>query len=143
MHVSEVMTKPVVTIGLDESVRDIKEVFENTRIRHILVVDEGRLFGVVSERDLLKSMSPCLEDHLYTTRDLALLNQRVDQIVIRNPFSLNFNAGVHELINIFKNKRIGCIPIVDDNAVPVGIVTRSDIFRNFDKICAVYFDRED
>ncbi len=92
MHVSEVMTKPVVTIGLDESVRDIKEVFENTRIRHILVVDKGRLFGVVSERDLLKSMSPCLEDHLYTTRDLALLNQRVHQIVIRNPFSLNFNA---------------------------------------------------
>ncbi len=143
MKVSEIMTKPVVTIGLDDNIRDIETFFAETKIRHILVVEEGELIGLVSERDLLRSMSPSIESLIYTTRDLAALTKPVHQIVTRNPISLNMNAGIGEVINIFKTTRIGCIPIVDDNKRPVGIITRSDIFRYFDEICAVYFQKED
>jgi acetoin utilization protein AcuB len=88
-------------------------------------------------------MSPSIDALIYTTRDLAALNKPVHQIVTRKPISLNMNAGIDEVINIFKNTRIGCIPIVDDNNIPVGIITRSDVFRHFDEICAVYFQKED
>jgi len=143
MKVSEIMTKPVVTIGLDDNVREVETFFAQSKIRHILVVEEGELVGLVSERDLLRSMSPNIESLIYTTRDLAALSKPVHQIVTRTPISLNLNAGIHEVINIFKSTRIGCIPIVDDSNIPVGIITRSDVFRHFDDICAVYFQKED
>jgi acetoin utilization protein AcuB len=143
MKVSEIMTKPVVTIGLDDNVKEIENFFAQSMIRHILVVEEGELIGLVSERDLLRSMSPNIESLIYTTRDLAALSKPVHQIVTRTPISLNLNAGINEVINIFKTTRIGCIPIVDDNNIPVGIITRSDVFHHFDEICAVYFQKED
>lgn len=142
MNISEIMTQPVLTVGLDDSVSDIEEIFIKSKVRHILVVEEGELFGVVSERDLLRAMNPYLEARIYTTRDLAALNQRVHQIVIRKPIALNVNASIDDVINTFKNIRVGCIPILDDNNWPVGVVTRGDIFKFFDEICACYYRRD-
>ena len=138
MKISEIMTKPVVTIGLDDAVYEIKEIFSHRKIRHIIVVEEAELFGVVSERDLLRALSPSLESHVYNTRDMAKLNQRIHEIVTRQPISLPINACIFDVIDTFKTKRVGCIPIVDENNTPVGIITRSDIFRHFDQISAAY-----
>jgi acetoin utilization protein AcuB len=138
MKVSKIMSKPVMTVLLDDLLLDVKEIFDQKKIRHILVIEENKLFGVISERDLLKAISPHLQTHVYTPRDVATLNKRVHQCMTRKPIFLRQDAEISDAINLFKAQRIGCIPVVDDKDIPVGIVTRGDILKNFDEICAVY-----
>jgi acetoin utilization protein AcuB len=134
MNISEIMSSPIKSVTLDDFLKDVKDIFDSNDIRHLIVIEEGELIGIVSERDLLKNISPYLYSNVYTTRDLATLNQRVINIVTRNPKFLNLQASVAEAIELFNTVRIGCIPIVDENHLPVGIVTRGDIIRNFYRI---------
>ena len=134
MNITEIMSSPVKSVTLDEFLKEVKEIFDNNDIRHLIVIEEGELFGIVSERDLLKNISPYLNSNVYTTRDVATLNQRVINIVTRNPKYLTKNDSVEEAIALFNSHRIGCIPVVDENHQPIGIVTRGDIIRHFYKI---------
>ena len=52
----------------------------------------------------------------------------------RNPKFLSNKDNVEDAIALFNSNRIGCIPIVDEKNIPIGIVTRGDIIRNFYKI---------
>lgn len=135
MRISEIMSQPAVTVELDDALGDVKEIFEQTRIRHVLVCDEGKLFGVLSERDLLRTISPFASTDFYNHRDLATLSRPVHHIVTRKPRYLPHDAEVRAAIEMFQGHHIGCIPVVDDDGVPVGIVTRGDVIRHFDAIC--------
>lgn len=134
MNITEIMSTPIITVTLDNFLKEVKEIFDNNDIRHLIVIEEGTLIGIVSDRDLLKNISPYVNSHVYTTRDLATLNQRVQHILTRHPKTLTVHASVNDAIDLFNTFRIGCIPIVDDENVPLGIVTRGDIIRNFYKI---------
>jgi acetoin utilization protein AcuB len=129
MKISQIMKSPVVSVELDDPLKLVKEIFDGSGFRHLLVCEFGRLVGVISERDLLRAISPHVSTHVYTTRDLATLNQHVHQIVKRHPLSLKSTASVGDAVRLFNGNRIGCIPVVDETQKPLGIVTRSDILQ--------------
>lgn len=132
MKISQIMKSPVVSVELDDPLKLVKEIFDGSGFRHLLVCEFGQLVGVISERDLLRAISPHVNTHVYTTRDLATLNQRVHQIVKRQPHHLPVHASVGDAVRLFNGNRIGCIPVVDEARRPVGLVTRSDILRALD-----------
>lgn len=135
MQVRQIMHVPVVTVQLDDFLREVNTIFEANVVHHVIVVEQGRLLGVIGERDLLRAISPYVNTHVYTTRDLATLNQRVHQIVHRHPMVLHQDATVQDAIGLFNAYPIGCIPVVDADDVPVGMLTRTDIVRHFFAIC--------
>jgi acetoin utilization protein AcuB len=129
MGVERIMSRSVVTVSMDDSLSRIKEVFDRHGFHHVLVVEDGRLVGVVSDRDLLKALSPHLGKASETARDLASLNKRAHQIMSRELVTLGAGASLHEAIETFNQNRISCIPIVDAGGRPVGIVSWRDILR--------------
>ena len=129
MIVHAIMSTRVVTVELDDRIEIVKEIFDKLRFHHVLVVEEGRLFGVVSDRDLLKALSPNLGKDSETARDAATLNKRVHQIMTRKPMTLRPQASVREAIDLFLAHRISCIPIIEDDGKPVGIISWRDILR--------------
>jgi acetoin utilization protein AcuB len=129
MRVDKVMSTPVVTVGMDDSLWVVKHIFDNTRFHHLLVVESGKLFGVISDRDLLKSLSPYIGTAAETRRDTATLNKRVHRIMTRKPVTLTPSSGIYDAIKVFNDKNISCIPIVDDKSQPVGILSWRDILK--------------
>ena len=129
MSVERIMSTIVVTVEMDDSLRTVKEIFDNTRFHHLLVVESGKLFGVVSDRDLLKALSPHIGTVSETASDAASLNKRVHQIMTRKPVVLGQNAGIFDAIEIFNNHNISCVPVVDDGFKPVGIISWRDILK--------------
>ena len=123
------MSKNVVAVEMDDSLRIVKRIFGNTRFHHLLVVEFGKLVGVISDRDLLKALSPYIGTLDETNRDRASLNKRVHQIMTRKPVVLRQNARIVDAIEIFKNKKISCIPVVDDHFKPIGIISWRDILK--------------
>ena len=123
------MSTSIVTVELDDSLRVVKDIFDNKLFHHLLVVESGKLFGVISDRDLLKNLSPNIGTIAETVKDMAALNKKVHQIMTRKPITLTSKAGVYDAIETFNNNDISCIPIVDDKRKPIGIISWRDILK--------------
>ena len=129
MILEKIMSTHVVTVGLDDSLREIKEIFDHGKIHHLLVEEKGQLYGVISDRDLWRAISPNLGTPFESSRDAATLNKRAHHIMTRKPISLHREADIFEAIAIFNKHSISCIPIVTDEGRIVGIITWRDILR--------------
>lgn len=132
MSVEKIMSTPVVTVEMDDSLKMIKEIFDNTHFHHLIVVDSGKIFGVLSDRDLLKALSPNIGTAAETTRDTATLKKSAHQIMTRKPVTLGSNAGIYDAVEIFNHHNISCIPVVDDENKPVGIISWRDILKELE-----------
>jgi acetoin utilization protein AcuB len=133
MNVRQIMSSKPVTVEMDDSLRTVKEIFDHLHFHHLVVVEEGRLYGVISDRDLLKALSPNLGTAAESSRDAATLNKRVHQVMTRKPITLHPDASLMEAINVFNTHRISCIPIVDHEHRPVGLLSWRDIFRSMQR----------
>lgn len=134
MSIENIMSKNVVTVKMDDSLKLIKNIFDNTRFHHLLVIEEDILMGVISDRDLLKTISPNIGTAAETQRDTETLNKRAHQIMTRNPVCLGLDAGINEAIKIFNSHNISCIPVINSFNQPVGIISWRDILRSLE-IC--------
>jgi acetoin utilization protein AcuB len=95
----------------------------------LLVVERGKLIGVISDRDLLKAISPKVGTAAESEKDAATLNKRVHQIMTRNPLTLPPDATMMDAVNLFNTHRVSCIPIVNSDRIPVGVLSWRDILR--------------
>jgi acetoin utilization protein AcuB len=129
MIIEKLMSKPIVTVEMDDSLKVVKHIFEHAKFHHLLVVEKDVLYGVISDRDLLKAISPHIGTPNETPHDMVTLNRKVHQIMTRKPITLPPQADVYAAIKIFNQHSISCIPIVDDKGKPIGIVTCRDILR--------------
>lgn len=126
----DIMTTRVVTVEMDDRLEVVKDIFDTMRFHHLLVVDEHKkLSGVVSDRDLLRALSPYVGSAAETARDQATLNKRVHQIMSRRPITLREQSATAQAVNLLLAHRISCIPIVDDQNRPVGIVSWRDLLK--------------
>jgi acetoin utilization protein AcuB len=132
MLIERIMSKPVVTVTLDDTLRVVKQIFDNAKFHHLLVVEDGKLHGVISDRDLLKSISPFIGTVQETAHDKYTLNKKVHQVMSRKPITLTPLADVYEAISLFNQHSISCIPIVSEKGAPVGIVSWRDILRTIE-----------
>jgi acetoin utilization protein AcuB len=130
MDVGGIMTARVVSVEMDDRLDVVKKIFDELKFHHLLVVDErGVLKGVVSDRDLLKALSPYVGSAAENARDLATLNKRVHQIMSRNLITLRPQAPILEAVKLFLEQRISCIPIVNAALKPVGILSWRDVLK--------------
>jgi acetoin utilization protein AcuB len=130
MDVGDIMTARVVTVEMDDRLDVVKQIFDTLNFHHLLVIDERKkLTGVVSDRDLLKALSPQLGSAAETTRDAATLNKRVHQIMSRKLLTLHPRAAVTDAVQLFLEHRISCIPIVNEEFKPVGILSWRDVMK--------------
>ncbi|NMP31299.1 CBS domain-containing protein [Thalassotalea sp. M1531] len=139
MKVNDLMTTVVSTVHLDDRLALVREIFNEHKFHHILVVDSNnKLAGILSDRDLLKAISPHIGLAAETTRDIATLNKRAHQVACRNVISLPKNASLASAVKIFHQHKVTCIPIVNEQDKPVGIITTKDIIRYlYEKITPV------
>lgn len=129
VFVKDIMTTPVVSIEMDDTLKTANDIFSHTHFHHLLVVDKGGLVGIISDRDVLKALSPNIDTAAERPADRATLNKRAHQVMSRHPISLKPSDRLKRVIETFDENRISCIPIVDDNHKPVGIVSWRDIIK--------------
>jgi acetoin utilization protein AcuB len=126
-----VMTTRLVTVEIDDSLEVVKQIFDSVKFHHLLVVDSaGKLCGVISDRDLLRALSPYLGTLSENARDTATLKKRVHQIMTRQPVTLPAEATVADAVQTFLEHRVSCIPIVGPGFKAMGIVSWRDVLKS-------------
>lgn len=129
MNIEKIMSKRVVSVKMDDTLASVKDIFENTRFHHLLVIEKGKLLGVISDRDYLKAISPNLGLASETPRDTATLNKRVHQIMTRKLITTHPDSDVLDAVSLFNQHSISCLPVIDDDNKVVGILSWRDMFR--------------
>lgn len=133
MKVSKIMSAPVVTVKMDDNLYRVHEIFQKHKFHHVLVVDGKTLLGVISDRDLLKAVSARIGSSSADARDLASFQKKVYQIMSRHLITINQDDTVLQAVRLFNRHPISCLPVVDDNAQWVGIVSWRDIFKQIEQ----------
>ncbi len=131
------MKTEVVTVGMDASLRSISRMFEDGEFHHVLVVEDGELFGVVSERDILRASSPFLNTPCEQNRDLATLRKRAHQLMSRKPVTITAEANSRDAVQLMLKECISCLPVVSSDGELVGIVTWKDLLRAYSQTACV------
>jgi len=129
VHVKEIMTSRIVTVEMDDTLDVVKNIFDHVSFHHLLVIDNGVLVGVLSDRDFFKAVSPNLDSAAETLRDTQTLTKRVHQIMSREVKTVNDSAMLSEVVKLFHAYTISSVPVIDQNSKPVGIVSWRDIMR--------------
>lgn len=129
-NVSGIMTKGLITISMDATLLEAKEIMENENIRHLPVVDDdNKLAGFITERDILMNISPRLGTISEKKEDRETLGKKVHRVMTRNPITVTLDSDVADAAKILASKKISGIPVVDDKGVLMGIVTVIDILK--------------
>lgn len=131
MLIEKIMVSPVVFVEMDDMLSVVQDIFERTHFHHLPVVENNVLKGILSDRDVLRSLSPCLGTLAETEKDLSTLKRRVHQVMSRNPVFLYPGDSVKHAIDIFNTHSFSCLPVVDRAHQPVGMVSWRDIFKLF------------
>lgn len=129
MNINRIMSRKIVSVEMDDPLKVIKEIFDHTRFHHLLVIESERLMGVISDRDLLKALSPRIGTLSETEHDAVTLKKRAHQIMSHHPITLPSSADIFDAVKMFNQHSISCIPVVDDQQRPLGILSWHDILR--------------
>jgi acetoin utilization protein AcuB len=127
MQLVDIMTRRIVTVDMDDGLHVVKEIFDHARFHHLLVVDGKQLVGVISDRDLLKQVSPRVGAMSETTADRATLNRKAHQIMSRHPVTATPRCDVAEGARLLLEQGVSCLPVVDGRGHPLGVVSWRDL----------------
>lgn len=127
-RVREIMTSPVLTIGVDASAREAAERMHGSRILHLVVLDaKGSVTGVLSDRDLRAAQPSALLVKDPGMRDKALSLMKVREVMSAHPHTIHADAPVVDALQAMRRQRIGCVPVVENDGRVVGVVTGGDV----------------
>jgi acetoin utilization protein AcuB len=122
--VKDSMSRQVVALPPQATAGEALALCRERRIRHMPVLEDGRLVGIVSDRDL-RSATPALGD---PARAEALGGILISEVMASEVTTALPDDPIEEAANAMREKRIGCLPVVEDDNL-VGIISSSDVME--------------
>ena len=130
MLVGERMSHPVISINADLPVVDALNLMKRERIRRTPVVRDGKMIGIVSDKDLLNaSPSPATSLSVWGMNYL-LSKIKVKDVMTKNVLTVAEDTPIEEAARIMADNKIGGLPVMRDDHI-VGIITETDLFKIF------------
>jgi len=133
-RVRDIMETKLVTISASERLSMVEDIMTLGRVRHMPVVQGGRLVGVVSERDLLRASLSVLSEHRDAERRAFLHVVEISRVMSTPAIVIGPDATIEEAALLMADKKIGCLPVVAGEEL-VGMVTETDVLRWVAGVC--------
>lgn len=130
MTVADIMTTEVITAGMDDTLGGIRKVFEMHHCHHIPILEDNQLVGIVSDRDVLWSLSPHVDSDRADNRALNTLKKKAHQIMTRHVRTISPDDTIATVAAIFLEMEFSCLPVLEQSGNVVGIVTKTDLLES-------------
>ncbi len=130
MTVDEIMTKDPVVVSEMTTLGEALEILSELEIRHLPVVREGEVIGMLSDRDVRTLGLSLINDVESMTGLRSHLNARVTSLMTGDVITIDRDASIREVVELMISERVGALPVVEtDTANLVGIVSYIDILQ--------------
>lgn len=123
MHIKDLMKTPFV-IDRDLELAETAKLMSDKGIGCLLLVQKGKLKGLISESDLLKNFGK---------------RKMVSQIMSKNIISIGPEETIEGALKLMKENKIKRLPVVDSRKQLVGIISMTDIAANVEKLEGEFF----
>jgi len=142
MLIKELMTRDVITVSPDATLKEVGKIFKEKRISGVPVVDDiGNIVGIITVTDILTIIRQIFQWQEVQRRTEGLnisefvgtewLNKKVSQVMKGNVYTLDEDKNIHEVMELMFKHEIHTIPIMKDDKL-VGIIGKRDlVFASF------------
>jgi acetoin utilization protein AcuB len=116
---SDIMTASVITLKSESSLEEAERLFKQHHFRHIPIISaEGKVIGILSDRDFIGGIPHA------SLKKVLIKDKMKTNILTARP-----QTEIPTIAEVMIQYHIGCLPILDENGLLVGILTRGDILR--------------
>ena len=130
MRVKELISGPPISVPPDTPVLEARRIMQARAIRHLLVVEHGRLVGIITDRDIRLNMpSPATTLSVWEVNYL-LARLTVGEVMTKSVIVVEPDRDAHEAAALLISEKIGALPVMDGTRL-LGIVTETDFLRAF------------
>lgn len=129
MQVKEIMAEDVVSIDRNDDLRLVDDIMAERHIRHLPVLEDGQLVGLLTQRDLFKARMSSTMGYGEKAQRSFLHSVRVKEIMVYPVMTVSPEISVNEAAELMMQKGIGCLPVVQESRL-TGIVTRTDLLQH-------------
>ena len=137
MLVKDWMSSPVITIEENENILQAIHLMKKHKIRHLPVVKNGKLTGIITKTDINKvfpsKVTPLDIHELYS----FLADVKIKEIMSKNPITIKPENSIEYATVIMLENKISVLPVTENEYV-VGIITNTDIFKFLVEISGCY-----
>ena len=125
LRVADVMTREVRTLAPNDQLRLAEELMKQGRFRHVVVVDDGRVVGVLSQRDIFHGALAWSLGQGRKAHEQLLAVTSVKDVMGSRVVTVDPEAPLAEAAALLREHKIGCLPVVAGDAL-VGVLTEGD-----------------
>jgi len=118
MSLQEFCQRPVVAISPRSSVADACRQMAQNNIGCMVVQEDGKLTGILTDRDIALKVAGETKDSRET---------KVGEVMTPNPMCISVDKNLHELTRFMHSNHVRRVPIVDSGNKVLGIVTLDDL----------------
>jgi CBS domain-containing protein len=131
--VREIMMGSPVTLTSDDTLDLANDVISLGRIRHIPIVDHGKLIGLLSERDLLGAATNQIFGLKQKTKSALLKTTLIKEVMKKRVITVEPDTAITDAAHLMADKKIGCLPVVSEGSL-IGLVTTTDLLRYVERL---------
>lgn len=125
LRVRDIMSTDLVTLKENDDLGLAENAMRFGRIRHLPVVSQGKLVGLVTHRDILRAQVSSLADLPLEERDQIKVSIPAREIMKKDVETIGPDEPVLDAAKILKANKYGCLPVVNNNKL-IGIITEAD-----------------
>ncbi len=130
MFVGERMSHPVISVSPETPIHDALAMFKKEHIRRAPVIKDGKLVGIVSERDLLNASPSPVTSLSVWEMNYLISKVTVKQVMSKKVKTIDVTTPIEEAARMMADSKIGGMPVVRSGKV-AGIITETDLFKIF------------
>ncbi len=130
MLVGERMSRPVISITRDMPIHDALALFKKEKIRRAPVLKDGKLIGIISDKDLLNASPSQATSLSVWEMNYVLSKITVKEVMTRKVLTVQADTPIEEAARLMADNKIGGVPVVKAEKV-VGMITETDLFKIF------------
>jgi acetoin utilization protein AcuB len=124
--VREFMASPVTSLSSSARLLDAGLLLRAGRIRHIPIIDDGKLVGILSDRDIQRCTPSMLTRVTAEEYNAIFEDTPVARVMTRDPQHVSPDALLHVAAALLRASKLGCLPVVENGEV-IGIITKDDM----------------
>lgn len=126
--VRDIMMGSPVTLKPDDTLDLASDIISLGRFRHVPVVENGKLIGIISERDLMGAAAVRIFGLKQKSKSALLKSVLIKDIMKKRVVTVEPDTPIKDAAHLMADKKIGCVPVLSEGAL-VGLVTTTGVLR--------------
>jgi acetoin utilization protein AcuB len=128
MQVREIMATNIEVVDRNDNLQTVEERMATKHLRHLPVLEQGEIVGLVTQRDLFKAAQSSAMRYGEKAQQAYLRSVRVKEIMTYPVVTMPPDTSVTAAADMMITKGIGCLPVVENQQL-IGMVTKTDLLR--------------